>query len=156
MQYDFKTQFVSGKADEAKLDKFFSRWYEIIPVNRDAERKGVDRIFTHKDDGRKYVVEYKADSKAAETGNVFIETISVDTAKKPGWAYTSYAQLLIIYIPPTGQVYVCHLSVIKGLLEAWKKQYKTTSAQNDGYKTWGILVPLHELHNTAWQVRIIS
>ena len=150
--YDFQTQFKEGKVAEAAMDNFFQQWYEITPVSRDAERKGVDRIFTHKDDGRKYVVEYKADSVAAKTGNVFVETVSVDTSNKLGWAYTSYAQLLIVYIPPKGDIFVCHMSLVKGLLPVWTKLYPLKSSQNDGYKTWGVLVPLHEIRNTAWQI----
>jgi hypothetical protein len=34
-------------------------------------------------------------------------------------------------------------------LPRWQATYRTTSAANDGYRTHGVLVPLHELERIA-------
>lgn len=147
-------QLGKGEKGEQCLDRHFSKRYDIDPVDGKQQRQGIDRIWTHKGDGREYTVEYKTDSRTAETGNVFIETMSVDTEEKLGWAYTSKAQLLVYYVPQcetayTGTAYIVEMTKIKKLLPKWSKAYKdrVVSVPNGdengvNYHTWGILVPL--------------
>jgi len=98
--YQFEAQLRKGEAYEAVLDNFFREKFDIQPVQMCDQRRGIDRIFTSKKNGSILKIEYKADSKAAQTGNAFIETVSVDTQQKPGWAVYSEADYLIYYIPP--------------------------------------------------------
>lgn len=104
MQYDFQEQLAIGKHAETFLDAFFSRWYEILPVTlAEEKREGIDRIF--KRAGRTFKVEYKADSKASVTGNLFIEfevrRISNDSLVQLGWAAKSQADYVIYWAQPS-------------------------------------------------------
>jgi len=101
MTYTFDTQKARGDAGESFLDQVFAADYEVRPATRAEQRRGIDRIFTHRQTGRRLTVEYKTDYKAAHTGNAFVETVSVDTAGKAGWAYSSAADYLIYYVPAT-------------------------------------------------------
>lgn len=149
--YDFAAQLHQGEQYEDDLDQFFSTWYNIQKVDREQQRQGIDRIFTRKDNGTAYRVEYKADSKASETGNAFIETISVDTTNKPGWAYSSLADYLIYYLPKDLLIYVIAFSELRKRLPRWCN-YRSRRIQNNGYCTVGLLVPLDEFERISIQV----
>ena len=145
--YSLDKQLAEGQGAENHLDRFFSTWFDITESTRQQQREGIDRIWVRKDSGCVITVEYKADSTAARTGNIFIETVSVDTAKKLGWAYTSRAQELLYYIPPLGKAYLVPMSLIKRQLPAWHGKYPTRRIPNKGrlgdtYHTVGILVAL--------------
>ncbi len=141
--YDFKAQLALGKQAEAFLDRYFSRWFTIQQVDAQTERRdGYDRVFTRKNNGERLKIEYKADWQAAETHNAFIETISVYEARTPGWAYTSQADMLIYYVPPLGVIHMLPLEVVRFMLPGWKLRYREVPAPNDGYHTYGVLVPL--------------
>lgn len=160
MAYSFATQKRSGLAHEATLDAFFERWFVVAKMDHDdpsasdarrAARKGmqlmgVDRLFTSRADGARYTVEYKADTRAGETGNAFIETVSVDARRKAGWAYTSCAQILAYYLPTTGRVYVVNLPALRAKLPDWVRRFSPPrKIPNRGYNTLGLTVPLSEL-----------
>lgn len=149
--YNFNKQLAKGEDSEAKLDTIFALDYIIERVNRDLQRKGIDRIFTRKRTGAVLKIEYKTDWTAAKTGNAFVETVSVDRENKPGWAYSSQADRLIYYIPGDELIYIIAFAILRAQLAAWKK-YKTRSIPNDGYNTIGILVPLREFEHIAEQV----
>jgi hypothetical protein len=152
--YKMMEQLEIGEAEEKVLDDYFSTWYTITPVSRQMQRNGIDRIFECKRSRSLWTVEYKADKKAAGTGNVFIETVSVSTNGKPGWALSSYAQLLIVYVPSWQIGYVVPMTTVKGLLPEWVERYKVGTSPNEGYETLGILVPIQEFRKYA--IRIFS
>jgi hypothetical protein len=142
-QYRFETQHALGKQAEQFLDHYFARWYIIQTIDLATEiRDGYDRIFIRKHDQQAIRVEYKADWQAAATGNAFIETISIYEERKPGWAHTSQADMLIYFVPQMGQVYMLPLAALRLILPSWKLRYREVPAPNEGYKTYGILVPL--------------
>lgn len=144
MTYDFREKLAEGEAHEATLDAYFSSWYEIAPVTMEEQRRGIDRVFYRKSDGRRYLVQYKSDTTAARTGNAFVETVSVDVSETAGWAYTCEADYLVYFIPPMGLAYVLKPSRIREKLPAWLEEYETRAAPNKGYRTVGVLVPLDE------------
>ena len=129
------------KSHEDWLDEYFQHDYEVHPVSKDLQRLGIDRIFKRRIDGCEYTVEYKADSVASQTNNVFIETVSVDNQNKIGWALYSRAQLLIYFVPPLLIAYLIEMVCLKRNLRIWLKTYGTKKAQNKGYDTIGIPVP---------------
>ena len=149
MTYIFGTQKARGDAGELFLDRWFSTEYEIQPAIREQQRRGIDRIFTHRRTGKRLSVEYKTDYRAAQTGNAFVETVSVDTAGKAGWAHSSVADYLIYYIPGDGLIYVISLEVLRRELSRWVHAYPHRAAQNEGYATHGVLVPLDEFERGA-------
>ena len=149
MTYIFGTQKARGDAGELFLDRWFAVQFEVQPATPQEQRQGIDRIFTHRQTGQRLAVEYKTDYKAARTGNAFIETVSVDTAGKAGWAYQSQAAYLVYYIPGDGLIYVISLGVLRRELSRWVRAYPHRAAQNPAYATHGVLVPLDEFERHA-------
>lgn len=148
--YSFEEQFSKGQKAEKILDTYFSQWYKIHPANRFWQKQGVDRFWENPAMGR-VSVEYKADSTAAKSNNIFIEIISVDKDNKLGWAYHSIAQLLTYYIPPKKIIYLVSMYQIKKMLPIWKRRkYEIQPIPNKNragqiiYNTIGILVPIDD------------
>lgn len=89
-------QFANGKQVEAYLDRFFwAQGFVIKPTTSYEERRLClgDRRFTAPD-GKPFYVEYKSGIQTYYTGNIFLETISVDTQRKLGWVYTCQADYI--------------------------------------------------------------
>lgn len=150
--YQFGKQLSVGERGEKCLDTLFAKWFTIKAATHQEQRRGIDRIFTRRNDGHVYTIEYKTDHTAGKTGNAFVETISVDTAGKPGWASRSEAQLLIYYVPGDELIYVIDFSHLRAHLPIWEKRYPRRSIPNQGYHTHGILVPLKEFEKIAIQI----
>jgi len=153
--YDFRTQLATGEEAERRLDAWFAHWYAIEPATMDQQRQGIDRIFTRRDTGRAFKVEYKTDSRASATGNAFVETVSVDTTGKAGWAYTSQADMLLYYVPVSEVIYVIQMTSLRRHLPRWQQQYPARRIPNQGYCTHGLLVPLDEFERIAQRVESI-
>lgn len=149
--YAFKEQLAKGEKSENKLDHFFSQWYTIQPVGMDKQRQGIDRIFTNKETGVISKIEYKTDWTAGKTHNAFVETISVDTANKPGWAHSSQADYLFYYVPGDELIYIITFAKLREQMHRWHG-FPTRAIPNNGYKTIGILVPLAEFERIAIEV----
>lgn len=149
MTYIFDTQKARGDAGELFLDRWFAVEYRVRPATPEQQRRGIDRIFAHRRTGKRLSVEYKTDYRAAQTGNAFVETVSVDTAGKAGWAHSSKADYLIYYVPGDGLIYVLPLELLRRELPRWVRQYPLRAAQNEGYATHGVLVPLDEFERAA-------
>lgn len=150
--YDMRQQLKQGEAAERYLDSLFDDEFAIRPATRQQQRQGIDRIFTRRRDGKEYRIEYKADKTAAKTGNAFVETVSVDTYNKPGWARTCQSDYIFYYIVGVGPVYILRPADIQKRLQRWANQYQERRIQNNGYQTVGILVPLDEFEKAAVQV----
>jgi len=136
-------QLAKGEAAEAMLDHYFASRCQIQPATRAQQRQGIDRIFTHRQSGKCYTVEYKTDWTAARTGNAFIETVSVDTQGTPGWAYSSQADWLAYFIPDHRAIYLVAFADLRAQLPQWLATCKAAPPiPNHGYHTLGILVPL--------------
>ena len=149
--YGFNQQLKEGEQQEQKLDAFFARWYNIQPVAMDMQRLGIDRLFTRRDNGHVFKIEYKSDWTASKTGNAFVETVSVDTPHTPGWVYSSQADYLIYYLPKAMRAYIIAFENLRVRLPQWTK-FPTRSIPNQGYNTVGLLVPLAEIERVAKQV----
>lgn len=154
MTYDFGDQLDKGKKAERKLDEHFSEWFDIRPATPGEDRRGIDRWFTDRKTGRVFPVQYKTDWRATRSGNAFIETVSVDTANIPGWAYTCKAEWLAYYCPGTNgeQAYWVSPETIRRELARWVNRYPARTIPNKGYNTVGVLVPLAEMERIADQV----
>lgn len=152
MTYDFRTKLQEGLRSEEFLDRLLSSDYRIKPASKSQQRQGIDRIITHIQTGQRWRVEYKTDQTAGNTGNAFVETISVDSRLKLGWAVTSESDLLFYYIPADGLIYVIPFEKLRTQLPRWLRTYPVRSIPNRGYSTHGILVPLHEFEALAQEV----
>lgn len=153
--YNFQTQLATGEEAERRLDAWFAHWYAIEPATPAQQRAGIDRIFTRHDTGRAFKVEYKTDSRASATGNAFVETVSVDTTGKAGWAFTSQADILLYYVPVSEVIYVIQMATLRRHLSRWQRQYQARKIPNQGYCTHGLLVPLDEFERIAQRVESI-
>jgi len=154
--YNFARQLDKGQKAEVFLDKFFSEHfdYTVLTVTREQQQRGIDRTFIKRGATQfRFTVEYKTDWTASRTGNVFVETVSVDSANKPGWAFASQADLLIYYVPGDDLIYVMFLSKLRRMLPRWQGQYPSAPPiPNKGYNTLGLLVPMHEFEQHSKQV----
>lgn len=148
-EYGFDEQLRKGEKYEAILDERFKAWFRIKPASKYDQNNGIDRIFTRKLDGCVFTVEYKADFQAHETGNVFIETVSVDRAGKRGWVLQTRAQIIAYYIVHDKRAHLLYGADMKTALPQWARQYREGSANNvdarrGNYASRGILVPIGE------------
>lgn len=145
--YSFDAKLAEGQHYEAVLDAFFRRrGATVLEATRAEQRRGIDRWI----DGE--AVEYKADRTASRTGNCFIETVSVDTANKPGWAYTSEADWLFYFLPESELLYIVWMRSLRWELVGWEKSCRTVKVPNDGYHTHGLLVPQSWIEGLAKEV----
>lgn len=154
MTYSFQTQLAQGQTYEQQLDARFADRYIIQPATPQQQRQGIDRVYRPRKNPHEVLyVEYKADRTAARTGNAFVETVSVDTAGKQGWAYTSQADWLFYLV--AGQceaLYIIRMADLRAKLPAWQRKYQERRIPNEGYHTVGLLVPLHEFEQIAYTV----
>lgn len=150
MTYDFAAQLAIGQAAELLLDEELrKRGFTVRPATREEQRLGIDRWANRPPMTQTYAIEYKEDRRAHQTGNAFVEILSVDTVGRLGWAYTSTAHYLLYYIAVDELVYVLKMTSIRETVEMWERQYRTVKVQNDGYCTHGVLVPLWEFEALA-------
>ncbi len=155
--YSFPTQLSRGAQGEAVLDAHFGTHWDITPASPSEQQRGIDRWFVHRaGSSTRVAVEYKTDRTAGRTQNAFIETISVDTAGKRGWAYTSAARSMVYYVPSCEQAYVIPFKALRRALPRWTARYPQRRIPNEGYHTQGLLVPLAELAGTALAVVNVS
>lgn len=150
--YDFRQQLNIGETGEAAIDRLLAERLQARSLAvSDLQRAGVDRVLTVA--GQYLLAEYKTDHKAAETGNAFIETTSVSSSNKQGWALTCQADALVYAVPrgprSSGRVYWLSPRAIRERLGEWLVKYPTGQCQNREYHSEGILVPLHELEVLA-------
>ena len=146
MAFIDKDQFKNGKNVEAFLDDFFANRGWIIQHTTPHEERVLclgDRFYTGK--GRRLAVEYKSGIQTYYTGNVFLETVSVDAKSKPGWVYTCKADYLFYATLLNGKILVMIPDKLRERIETLKRNYpvvQTRHNQNDGYNTHGVIVPL--------------
>lgn len=147
-RYDMKDQLEASRLRDAEIDKHFAdKWHVSKELPRTHERLGYDRVWVHRESGRRWTVEYKHDTWTHKTGNVFIETESVEGEKK-GWAYTSCARVLVYYVVYGEYAFVVRMDEIERRLDVWEKLYesKTTTTYDkksgETYNTVGICVPV--------------
>ena len=149
--YEFKEQLSKGEAAELVLDRHYAQFFDIHNATRDDQRRGIDRFFTRAD-SKSWPVEYKADWTASQTGNAFVETVSVDSTNKRGWAYTSQAEWLLYFLPRDALVYVIQMKRLRDKLGEWERLCQKRRIENRGYSTHGLLVPLAFFEELAQRV----
>ena len=129
------------------LDRFFRcLGYKIESTTPYLERTLClgDRIFTRRD-GQQFYIEYKSGLQTFFTGNIFLETLSVDSQDKPGWVYTCRADFLLYAALYNDKILIMRPVDLRARIEALKSGFqikKTGKGQNRGYDTHGVLVPL--------------
>ncbi len=146
MDFTNKPQFKQGKNVEAFLDEWFRHeGWTVCPMGAYDERvlHLGDRYFVRGLTVLK--IEYKSGIQTFYTGNVFLETVSVDRQEKPGWVYTCQADVIFYAALLNHKILVFKPQRLRNRIEWLKTQYpevKTSNHQNDGYETYGVLIPL--------------
>lgn len=141
-----KPQFKQGMQVESYLDAFFKyRGWQITRTTPYEERTLCLGDRRYQKDGKRFLIEYKSGVQTYYTGNVFLETISVDTQNKPGWVYTCKADYIFYATLLNGKIIIFQPDDLRARIEALKQTFKTVKTrhnQNDGYNTHGVIVPL--------------
>lgn len=141
--HSFRTEYRKGRAVEAILDELLRCMYRVRPASRAEQRAGADRILTGWESGRSLRAEYKADYRAAETGNAFIE---LACGEEPGWAKKLGGSDILLYaLPQEGRALLLHSAEIAEALPSWEARFGARSVLNGTYESRGLLVPLAEL-----------
>lgn len=159
MSRKFQQKLQEGKGKEAEIDEALSNDFVISPLSLEQEKLGNgDRVFVRRDNNKAYLIEYKTDERAAATGSLFVETISVDTGKA-GWAYTCNADFLFFYIPEQLRIIIVRPEDIRKHLKSWGYKYRIAPSSrdlNDGYISYGILVPIEIVREIGVKVIAID
>ena len=145
-----------GVQGELILDNFFKRFYHIRPATQEEQKRGIDRVFKHKERLYNLCVEYKTDSRAADTGNACLELAKNLNPYKEGWALTCEADYLIYYVPGLRKAFAIQPEVLRIHLNSWLLVYKLRIVKSEGnyqnYQTQCLIVPLWELERIAAKV----
>lgn len=144
--------FDDSKRVEARWSAVLDDWirsdYSLTVASIEDEWRGIDRWATDSD-GVKLGIDYKCDTRAAITGNIFVETVSNSQSGRLGWAYTSEADWIFYFVVPRF-VLAFRTASLRRSLSEWVSIYRTARARNDrGYDTIGILVPLIVARSSA-------
>lgn len=159
-KFETTPQWHSGSSVADFLDKFFRGRGWVIEGTTPHEERVLcigDKKFRR--DGKLYNVEYKSGIQTFYTGNVFLETVSVDSENKPGWVYTCKADFIAYGALLNGKILIFLPSKLRDCIEGLKTKFptkKTNKGQNTGYDTHGVIVPLAyaEKHLAAKVLRI--
>lgn len=149
-------QWKSGTDVADFLDEYFrNRGWRIEPTTPHEERVLClgDRHFYQKD--THWHVEYKSGIQTYYTGNVFLETISVDSANKRGWVYTCKADYLLYATLLNRKILIFLPERLRYEIDGLQARFRTVKTgknQNSGYDTHGVIVPLAHAETLAAKV----
>ena len=141
--HDFGEQLKVGEDGEGVIFRWFERnGWTVEPTGMDSgQRSGID-AWVSKPNHLRQSVEVKTDLHSFRTGNAFIETVSIVSQSKPGWAYSSKADWVAYYLPQGGYFYFIRMAWLRSQLELWHRAHKEIIVRNKTYKTKGLLVPI--------------
>ncbi len=133
-------------------------WSKICTTKCQAQFLGIDRVIQLDTGKTLYIDEKKRESVYDD---ILLEFISNDVTGSPGWMEK---KLLIDYIAyafmPLKHCYILDWNLLKRAWkhckESWKNKYKIIYAQNEGYKTISVAVPIEELLKNINRAMIIE
>ncbi len=151
--YDFKSQHKIGKQGERIIDGWLQNTYKVRDVSAipNYQKAGIDRIIDRQD-GTSSTVEYKFDVAAKRTGNLFFETVAVDSQNLPGWGWTSQADYWIFLIPEQ-EIIIVQPGKFRSLVWLHQKVLAERTVPNKNYNTLGVPVPLFDVRKIAYQIQ---
>lgn len=117
-----------------------------------AQRRGIDRVLVNKETGKEVRIEYKTDEKTQHTGNVFVETISNSKTGALGWALKTQADFVAYYATGYEEVLLIQATKFREYIAYWVFQYPARPVRNQGYITFGLLVPWDDMKKVADKV----
>ena len=123
-----------------------------------SQRMGIDRVVFLSNSKALYIDEKK---RRKDWGDILLEYISVDTTNAPGWIekdltidYLAYAFMdsEIVYLFPWNMLQ----RAWSNYKDKWIGTYQKIEAQNKGYKTISVAVPIQVLQNSVSLAAVIK
>lgn len=149
-------QWKSGQSIEDFLDKLHrDHGWQVERTTPHEERVLCLGDRHMRKDDEHFLVEYKSGIQTFYTGNVFLETVSVDTQNKPGWVYTCKADVILYAALLNNRILVFQPNKLRFVIEELKSFYpevSTKNNQNEGYNTHGVIIPLAEAEKIAYSI----
>lgn len=145
MKFTEQEQFKNGKSVEAWLDAFFRKRGWVITQTTPYQERVLclgDRRFVRGDVA--YWIEYKSGIQTYYTGNIFLETVSVDTQGNPGWVLTCQADYIFYAALLNAEILIFAPAQLREKIPELKRLFREvqTHTQNAAYHTHGLIVPL--------------
>ena len=152
--YRFSASNVQGLAGEARvIEHLEAHGFVVERVATLREQyEGIDCYASSPKTGERKRIEIKTDYRASVTGNAVVETVSNDQSGRAGWVHTTTADWLLYFVPHLDVLYWLRPADLRAALPRWLVECRAFAAQNVGYRTLGVLVPLHEFETLAASV----
>ena len=159
-----RLQWSEDASDEPFWDAIYEKafpnmvWHQACTGNTEGQHRGVDRLVYFANDKVLRIDEKK---RQAVYDDILLEYLSVDTTGAPGWIEKDLAIDYLAYaFMPTQRVYLFDWPMLRRAWqhygEGWKAEYPHIEAQNNGYKTHGVAVPIPVLRDAVSLARIIQ
>lgn len=142
-------QYAAAPWWEAVYRSSFPDFVGMVDMRQDgqAQRRGVDRVVYCRRD-KSFRIDEKV--RAKDYGDILLEYWSDHARRKPGWVAKDLACDFIAYAVVPAEV--CYLLPFEPLRRAWRLHRKRwvahcrrVEAQNDGYVTVSVAVPVDTL-----------
>lgn len=119
----FDKQLAKGEQGEQEIEAYYKQQGCIVQnmtMDKEYWKKDIDLIINGQ------MIEIKTDTRIADTQNMCFELVSNDNEEmyKPGWFFTSEADVFIIYSPQTKMSYQILSKEIRQLYEQRKDLFK--------------------------------
>jgi len=128
---------------EARWARVLDQWLKkrgntFRDASDEEQWMGIDRVVLAP---KQTTIEYKCDTRAKKTGNIFVETISNNVSGRKGWAKTCQADWLFYFITP-GELLCFEGASFKRMVPTWERRYGTKKARNHTFDSVGLVVPI--------------
>ena len=164
--HDFleRLEWSEDASDEPFWDEVYHKafpnmlWHKLCSGDTDSQRRGIDRLVYLSNDRVLRIDEKK---RAKDYKDILLEFISVDTTDAPGWIEKDLAIDYLAYaFMPSKCVYLFDWIMLRRAWvnygEQWKSEYPIIQAQNDGYKTHCVAVPISVVRSKASTACVIQ
>ena len=164
--HDFKEQL--AYSEEASGESFWDAVYRkafpnmvnhmLASGDHDSQRRGIDRVVMLSNGRTLYIDEKK---RKKDYPDILLEYISCDTTDAPGWMEKDLSIDYLAYaFMPSQRVYLLDWLMLRRAWERyskeWKEKYDCVPAQNVGYKTWCVAIPIPVIMSAVKNATIIQ
>ncbi len=153
--HDFRQSLAYSEiaSDEPFWDAVYKKAFPNIvnhmlaSADTESQRMGIDRVLIL---GNGQVLKVDEKKRTEVYPDILLEYVSVDTKGTPGWIEKDLAIDYLAYaFMPTKKVYLFPWALLRRawshFKETWIKEYPRITAQNNGYKTISVAVPIDVL-----------
>lgn len=138
-RYSFEKKLKEGRRGERLMAALLRAVFGVAPVraNIEEQHRGIDFLLSG------LAVEVKTDMKAARTRNLFIETTKDDGSA--GGHVISESDVIITWVPATGDVYWLNTTSLQQFLEEKGNKYREVTVYSTNWKVKGRIIPIMEV-----------